>query len=109
VYFIFVFFQELSAPTDKFIFILATALHQGYSIDRLFELTKTDRWFLHKFASIIQFIADYSNSSFIHDRSLLLQEKRLGFSDKQIATYCDSTELEVHGSRQRLDIKPFIK
>jgi carbamoyl-phosphate synthase/aspartate carbamoyltransferase/dihydroorotase len=88
---------------------LATALRQGYSIERLFELTKIDRWFLHKFASIIQFIVDHSDSSIIHDRSLLLEAKRLGFSDKQIATYCGSTELEVRGSRQRFDIRPFIK
>ncbi|CAF4426419.1 unnamed protein product, partial [Rotaria magnacalcarata] len=37
--------DELSIPTDKRVFILATALRQGYSIERLFELTKIDRWF----------------------------------------------------------------
>jgi carbamoyl-phosphate synthase/aspartate carbamoyltransferase/dihydroorotase len=88
---------------------LATALRQGYSIERLFELTKIDPWFLHKFASIIQFIADHFNPSIINDRSLLLEAKRLGFSDTQIAAYCDSTELEIRASRERFDIRPFVK
>lgn len=90
-------------------FILATALRHGYSVDRLFDLTKIDRWFLHKFASIIQFFVDHANPAMIHDRTLLLEAKRLGFSDKQIATYCDSTELEVRSSRQRFGIRPFVK
>jgi hypothetical protein len=91
------------------VFILATALHQGYSIERLFELTKIDRWFLHKFASIVQFIANHSDPTIIQDPSLLLQAKRLGFSDTQIGMHCGSTELEVRASRQKFGIRPFIK
>ena len=101
--------DELSIPTDKRIFILATALRQGYSVERLFELTKIDRWFLHKFAAIIQFTADNSDADLLQDRVRLLEAKRLGFSDKQIATFCDSTELEVRGSRERFGIRPFVK
>ncbi|CAF1118880.1 unnamed protein product [Rotaria sp. Silwood1] len=37
--------DELSTSTNERIFLLATALHQGYTIERLFELTKIDRWF----------------------------------------------------------------
>ncbi|WAR14414.1 PYR1-like protein [Mya arenaria] len=44
--------KELQEPTDKRILILALALRCGYSIDRLYELTKIDRWFLHKFKNI---------------------------------------------------------
>lgn len=99
----------MSAPTDKRIFILATALRQGYSVDRLFELTKIDRWFLHKFASIIQFFIDHSDPSLLQDRVLLRQAKRLGFSDKQIAACCDSIELEVRSSRERFGIRPYVK
>ena len=42
----------LSEPTDRRIFVLGAALAAGYSIDRLYELTKIDRWFLHKFKKI---------------------------------------------------------
>jgi carbamoyl-phosphate synthase large subunit len=43
----------LSQPTDKRVFYLAQALHEGYSIDKLYELTKIDRWFLFKLQNII--------------------------------------------------------
>ena len=46
------FIQELSEPTDRRIFVLGAALAAGFSIDRLYELTKIDRWFLHKFKRI---------------------------------------------------------
>ncbi|UJR35525.1 hypothetical protein I4U23_028279 [Adineta vaga] len=101
--------DELSSPTDKRVFILATALRQGYSIERLFELTKIDPWFLNKFSNIVEFIINHSDSSLIQDRSLLLEAKRLGFSDKQIGMYCGSTELEVRASRERFRIRPFVK
>jgi hypothetical protein len=58
---------------------------------------------------MIQFIVDHSDLSIIQDRTLLLEAKRLGFSDKQIGMYCGSTELEVRGSRQRFGIRPFVK
>ncbi|CAF5038133.1 unnamed protein product [Rotaria sp. Silwood1] len=101
--------DELITPTDKRVFALATDLRQGYTIERLFELTKINRWFLDKFSSIIQFIINHSDASAIEDRSLLLEAKRLGFSDKQIAMYCSSSEPEVRGSREGFDIRPFVK
>jgi hypothetical protein len=75
----------------------------------LFQLTKIDRWFLYKFASIIQFIVNHKSSSIIQDPSLLLEAKRLGFSDKQIGKYCGAIELEVCESRQRFGIRPYVK
>lgn len=45
--------EELREPTDKRMFILAAALKAGYSIDELYEMTKIDRWFLHKMQGII--------------------------------------------------------
>ena len=41
-------FQELSQPTDKRMLVLSAALRQGWSLDRLYDLTKIDKWFLHK-------------------------------------------------------------
>ena len=46
--------HALSAPTDKRIFFLSQALHAGYTIDRLHELTKIDRWFLEKLQNIVK-------------------------------------------------------
>ena len=43
-------------PTDKRMLVLAAALHSEYTIDRLYELTKIDKWFLHKFKNITDHI-----------------------------------------------------
>lgn len=81
-------YQELQIPTDKRIFVLAAALYADYSIDRLYELTKIDRWFLYKMKNII----DHEKllETYNQDESAMLPEvmrraKQLGFSDKQIA------------------------
>lgn len=44
--------QELQTPTDKRIFVLAAAFRAGYTVDQLYQLTKIDRWFLHKMKNI---------------------------------------------------------
>ena len=49
-----VLFQELKEPTDRRIFMLSAALRNGYGIDKLYELTRIDPWFLRKFHNIIQ-------------------------------------------------------
>ncbi|CAF1652602.1 unnamed protein product, partial [Didymodactylos carnosus] len=103
---------ELSIPTDKRPFILATALHQGYTVERLWELTKIDRWFLYKFSHIIQFIIERmekSSASILENRDFLLDAKRLGFSDKQIGYYCNDTEVDVRSSREKYNIHQYVK
>uniref|UniRef100_A0A667ZIH9 Multifunctional protein CAD n=1 Tax=Myripristis murdjan TaxID=586833 RepID=A0A667ZIH9_9TELE len=92
--------QELQTPTDKRIFVLAAAFRAGYTVDQLYELTKIDRWFLHKMKNI----AD-------HERLLETynQAKQLGFSDKQIALAVQSTELAVRKLRHDWSILPVVK
>ncbi|CAF0986928.1 unnamed protein product [Rotaria sordida] len=65
--------NEISALTDVNVFILATAFHQGYTIERFYQLTQIDRWFLYQFQAIIQFLVHRFNSSIIQDRALLKQ------------------------------------
>jgi len=50
-----VLLQELSNPTDQRMFVLAAALKAGYTDDALYQLTKIDRWFLHKMRNIVNF------------------------------------------------------
>ncbi|KAG8536136.1 hypothetical protein GDO81_027043, partial [Engystomops pustulosus] len=79
--------EELATPTDKRIFVLAAALRAGYDIERLYDLTKIDRWFLHKMKNITDHLAvleTYQDESTM-PRSVLCRAKQLGFSDKQIA------------------------
>lgn len=92
--------EELEKPTDKRMFVLAAALQEGYTIDKLYELTKIDRWFLHKMENIIS-LNTLLESMTHHDLSpeILLEAKRFGFSDKQIAQCVKSTELAVRKKR----------
>ncbi|XP_058879649.1 CAD protein isoform X3 [Acipenser ruthenus] len=104
--------EELQTPTDKRIFVLAAALRAGYSVDRLYELTKINRWFLHKMKNI----TDHTNilETFREEENKMLPEvlrkaKQLGFSDKQIAMAIQSTELAVRKLRHDWNILPVVK
>ena len=75
--------EELSHPTDLRIFAIAKAFEQGYSIDRLHELTKIAPWFLDKLKNIYEYSLVLAEYDKIEDlpSDVLLEAKRLGFSD----------------------------
>ena len=79
--------KALREPTDKRIFIISKAMHlPHYDIDRIHELTKIDRWFLHKLKHIIDIDEDLKRHNVnTLDRQLLLEAKTYGFTDFQIA------------------------
>lgn len=94
--------RELEEPTDKRMFVLAAALKEGYTIERLYELTKIDPWFLYKMRNIIQhqkLMESLSPNQAIPD-DVLLKAKQLGFSDKQIASFVKKTELVIRKRRE---------
>ncbi|PKU33585.1 cad protein [Limosa lapponica baueri] len=103
---------ELETPTDKRIFVLAAALRAGYSIERLYELTKIDRWFLHKMKNITDhavLLESYREEQSTMPPAVLQRAKQLGFSDKQVALAVLSTELAVRKMRRDLKILPVVK
>ncbi|NXC65194.1 PYR1 protein, partial [Aleadryas rufinucha] len=103
---------ELETPTDKRIFVLAAALRAGYSIERLYELTKIDRWFLHKMKNITDhavLLESYRGEQGTMPPTVLKHAKQLGFSDKQVALAVLSTELAVRKMRRDLKILPVVK
>ncbi|KAF1421172.1 CAD protein, partial [Spheniscus magellanicus] len=103
---------ELETPTDKRIFVLAAALRAGYSIERLYELTKIDRWFLHKMKNITDhavLLESYREEQSTMPPAVLKRAKQLGFSDKQVALAVLSTELAVRKMRHDLKILPVVK
>ena len=77
----------LREPTDKRIFIIAKAMRQGYSIDQIYDLTKIDRWFLHKLKNIrnVDDLLHQCKGIEGLDATLLRRAKVCGFSDFQIA------------------------
>nr|XP_034966181.1 CAD protein [Zootoca vivipara] len=105
--------MELETPTDKRIFVLAAALRAGYSIERLYELTKIDRWFLHKMKNITDHALCLESYRQAEPGSMptavLKLAKQLGFSDKQVAQAVLSTELAVRKMRHDLKILPVVK
>jgi carbamoyl-phosphate synthase large subunit len=79
--------EELSNPTDRRIFAIAEAFNKGYSVDEIYEKTKIDRWFLQKLHNIhlTKNKLEQVNSLQSLDDSLLLQAKKEGYSDFQLA------------------------
>lgn len=91
-------------------FVIAAALKSGYSVEKLYDLTKIDRWFLEKMKNIIDYytVMENINQNDLHLDSLL-KAKQLGFSDKQIAQAVASTELAIRKMREEWNIKPCVK
>jgi carbamoyl-phosphate synthase large subunit len=111
--------KELSVPTDMRIFVIAMALLKGYSIDRIFELTKIDRWFLSKLKNIFDMRTELLQFNSLEEipGPLLLKSKQLGFSDFQIARFVFKSDrghisddlLKVRNYRKAKGIVPYVK
>lgn len=97
-------------PTDKRLWALQYAFENGYSVDEVHRLSRIDRWFLSKLKRIAMMKADTSRCE-INDlnASSMKNLKCAGFSDRQIARYCNSTELIVRRRRQQYGIVPWTK
>ena len=79
--------EALREPTDKRVFIISKAMHKGYTIDQIHELTKIDKWFLYKLKHIIDIDETLKACKSVNvlDKELLRTAKVHGFSDFQIA------------------------
>ncbi|SDL97217.1 carbamoyl-phosphate synthase (glutamine-hydrolyzing) large subunit [Segatella bryantii] len=111
--------EELANPTDLRIFAIAQALEEGYTIDRLYELTKIDAWFLERLKNIVDYKRVLEGYNRLEDLStdVLRQAKVLGFSDFQIARFVlgkvegnmEKENLAVRAYRKKLGILPAVK
>ncbi|KXS98324.1 hypothetical protein AC578_6852 [Pseudocercospora eumusae] len=101
---------ELQTPSDQRMFALANAMHNGYSVDKIWELTKIDKWFLRKLKGINDFgktLAEYGVDSI--PPQLFRTAKEMGFSDKQLSLFFDSNENHVRRARLAHNITPVVK
>ncbi len=107
----------LTHPTDLRIFAIARALEEGYTVERIEELTKIDKWFISRLKNIVDYAGVLSTYNRIEDlpADVLAEAKRLGFSDFQIARYVENPEgnfetelLRVRDHRKRLEITPKV-
>ena len=111
--------KALKEPTDKRIFVVAKALSEGYTVERIHELTKIDRWFLQKLQNIIDTERQLKQHAEIEKipEMLLRTAKQQGFSDFQIARAIKGSALDVSGAdnakvrtyRKGLGIVPVVK
>ena len=102
--------DELQTPSDQRMFALARAMHEGYTVDEIWELTKIDKWFLRKLMGLNDFARTLSkfNASSV-PTALIREAKQLGFSDRQLARFWNSNELAVRRLRAELGIQPVVK
>lgn len=101
----------LSEPTDRRIFAIAKAMNNGYSVDRIHELTKIDRWFLYKLRNIIEMshaLEDYNDIADV-PAQMLRKAKQQGFSDFQIARSVFKERFNADTDRYMADVRAFRK
>jgi len=112
--------EELVNPTDARIFAIAGAFDRGYSVDRIHELTKIDKWFLQRLENIFRLKEELQQVDGLQALSpvLLRKAKQYGFSDFQIGRLCllEETSLSPHEKmlhvrhhRKALGILPCVK
>ena len=101
---------ELQTPSDQRLFAIANAMHSGYTVEKIWEMTRIDKWFLSKLQGLSDFgkeMTSFNISSV--SLELIRRAKRLGFADRQLAKFWHSTELEVRAKRIEAGITPFVK
>ena len=102
--------DELQTPSDQRMFAIANAMHAGYSVDKIWEMTKIDKWFLSRLKGLSDFAKHMSNhSATTVPPALIRQAKQLGFSDRQLARSLNSNELAVRRLRADAGIHPVVK
>ncbi len=111
--------KELANPTDLRIFAIAQALEEGYTVERIEELTKIDVWFLERLKHIVDLkhlLQKFDKLEDLPD-ALLLEVKQCGFSDFQIARFVlkpqignmEKENLQVRQYRKERGIMPSVK
>mmetsp|Transcript_16399 Transcript_16399/g.24619 ORF Transcript_16399/g.24619 Transcript_16399/m.24619 type:complete len:1619 (-) Transcript_16399:529-5385(-) len=126
--------QRLKQPNDQRLFAVQLAFEKGYSIDKVHELTKIDRWFLAKLRRIARLrvaVETRFAQQVTENHNTLMRSsvgsggisasiealgydamrklKQAGFSDAQIASYARCTEARVRRARLALGVKPAVK
>lgn len=102
--------EEIKHPTDRRIFAIAEAIKNGCSVDRIYELSKIDKWFLYRMKNIIEIENELKKYNINNiPESLLRKAKKNGFADAQLAHCLNSDEMTVREKRKQLKIIPVVK
>jgi carbamoyl-phosphate synthase large subunit len=102
--------QELRVPGAERVWYIGDAFRFGMSLDEVFELTKIDRWFLVQLEALVSTEAEISKHKKKSPGADKLRSwKRLGFSDRRLATLLGSSEDRVRALRHKLKVRPVYK
>ena len=111
--------HALKEPTDKRILAIAQAMFKGYTVERIHELTRIDKWFLYRLQNIIVTARELNGYDTLESlpEPLLRQAKEQGFSDFQIAreifkgnmVEAEKANLAVRALRKKLGVLPVVK
>lgn len=105
---------KLRFPSHDRIFYIRYAFQKGFTVDEVYQLTKIDPWFLDKVKNIVEFeekLKRIAKEKKIDEvpREILLEAKKLGFSDRQLAFIFKCTERDLRAVRKRLGVIPVYK
>jgi len=99
--------NKLQNPDDLILYHVAAALRHGISVEQIYKLSSIDPWFIEKIRNIVETEKKLKESSL--DTKLLLEAKKLGFSDKQIGRLVSKDDLEIRKIRKEAGIVPVVK
>ena len=102
--------SELTIPGPKRLFYLADAIRKGWSLEKIYELTKIDFWFLDQLNDLINIEKELANIDFKDlQKDKIIQIKEKGFSDNRIAELVGVSEDEIRSLRKEFNITPVYK
>lgn len=100
--------QSLLQPNDEIIYSVVRAMKVGMSIERIYQLSAIDPWFLTKIKNIVD-TEEKLKKAGSFDGEMVRDAKKIGFSDRQIGRCLGTDEMQVRAMREKLGIKPAVK
>ena len=104
--------RHIKIPTPRRLFAVCQGIKKGFSIDKIYQETGIDRWFLYRLKNIVDAERELLSVGTIHELSLhkdkLLNLKKLGFSDRRIGEALGKTELEIRKLRDKWKLRPSV-
>ena len=101
--------RKLAVANPERLLAVKAVFRRGWSVDRCYELSKIDPWFLENIRRAALFEEELERAGFPCDADTLLEAKRLGFGDRQLAGVWGVAEKDVRALRDRLDVRPAVR
>ena len=101
--------EKLRTPGAERILYIGDAFRASIDVNRIYEMTKIDRWFLHNVKEIIELEKEILSHKYNITDSLFIHAKQYGFSDKQLAVLLGKDEIDIRNFRKLKNIEPDFK